>query len=517
MNIVTNFIRKKTLKKSISDHSIDLKSDNMGPFDIVARDEQDEVVSNQSNGMVSISYILSGSWVLGGATNWISIPKTIVSSDQFWIIVLHGDGTTSYTKAVLLEFLDLGNGNFSLHILRAKYDTAALFSALDGDFHAIQTHFNAYGTSADIEEFGSLDGYGTFNVVMYDNNEILSHQLKKTITTFTRFEDKREPASNKNSAGYIFTEVEHCVKEYRGNNCLDSLINQPLFCCDRKNNLIAGHWSSDLVTCGDRDDDFIYMEFFGSDTIEYTSDNRFIEHESASVAKVELNANPELSDAQMYEETLKAVSFARGTMIQTLNGEKPIQELTQGDLVLTVDRGYQPLREIGKQSFTTQELRDMPHLCPIRITAGALGNGLPQVDLFVSPQHRLLVSSNLSQDVMKNDKKTLIAAKHLVGIDGVHWEFNATSIEFWHLIFPRQEVVFSNGVPSEIRFNGERVQKSQREDTCTEVFSFIPKFAYKGPIHEFQKPGTQVQGRFVKIRRNLARRLINENKNQLSA
>ena len=77
------------------------------------------------------------------------------------------------------------------------------------------------------------------------------------------------------------------------------------------------------------------------------------------------------------------VCFTRGTLIKTDQGERPIEELAAGDMVLTMDHGYQPIRWIGssKRAATGD-------LAPILIRKGALGNDR---DLRVSPQHRMLL------------------------------------------------------------------------------------------------------------------------------
>ena len=41
------------------------------------------------------------------------------------------------------------------------------------------------------------------------------------------------------------------------------------------------------------------------------------------------------------------VCFTRGTLIKTNQGERPIEDLVAGDMVLTMDHGYQPICWIG--------------------------------------------------------------------------------------------------------------------------------------------------------------------------
>lgn len=77
--------------------------------------------------------------------------------------------------------------------------------------------------------------------------------------------------------------------------------------------------------------------------------------------------------------------FLCGTMIETPQGPVAIEDLVPGDLVLTRDRGAQPLRWIGSRGLSGRELAAAPHLVPIRIRAGALAAGVPAADLLVSP------------------------------------------------------------------------------------------------------------------------------------
>src|SRR5690606_32364085 len=89
--------------------------------------------------------------------------------------------------------------------------------------------------------------------------------------------------------------------------------------------------------------------------------------------------------------------FTLGTLIETNEGNKPVEELQPGDLIATMDNGYQPIRWIGHTTRDAIDLAQNPKLKPIRIAAGALGNGLPERDLTVSRQHRVLVRSKIAQ------------------------------------------------------------------------------------------------------------------------
>jgi hypothetical protein len=89
--------------------------------------------------------------------------------------------------------------------------------------------------------------------------------------------------------------------------------------------------------------------------------------------------------------------FASGTLIRTADELVPVEQLTQGALVWTKDDGYQPARWIGARKITQADLNQYENVRLIRIQAGALGQNLPERDLMVSPQHRILVNSNLAR------------------------------------------------------------------------------------------------------------------------
>jgi hypothetical protein len=87
-------------------------------------------------------------------------------------------------------------------------------------------------------------------------------------------------------------------------------------------------------------------------------------------------------------------------------------------------------------------------LRPVRITAGALGQGLPRADLLVSRQHRMLVSSPICQR-MFGQTDSLVSALKLTALPGIHVDEAVAEIDYIHLLFDQHEVVFAEGAPSE--------------------------------------------------------------------
>jgi len=110
----------------------------------------------------------------------------------------------------------------------------------------------------------------------------------------------------------------------------------------------------------------------------------------------------------------------------------------------------------------------------VRIRAGALGQGLPERDLMVSPQHRMLVQSRIARRMFDQDE-VLVAAKHLTGLDGVEIADDVTEVTYIHFLCDRHEVVFAEGAPSESLYTGAQALKSVSPEAREEIFTLFPE------------------------------------------
>jgi len=148
------------------------------------------------------------------------------------------------------------------------------------------------------------------------------------------------------------------------------------------------------------------------------------------------------------DSRLEVMCLVRGTLIDTPDGTRPIEELAAGDLALTRDNGARPIRWIGRRRLEARVLSQVPRLRPVRIRAGALGPGIPSRDLCVSPQHRILVRSSIARRMFGCDE-VLVAARQLLALDGIEVDESAGPVEYFHLLFDRHEIIFSNGAETE--------------------------------------------------------------------
>lgn len=170
------------------------------------------------------------------------------------------------------------------------------------------------------------------------------------------------------------------------------------------------------------------------------------------------------------------VCFAAGTLIRTDKGEVAVETLRIGDQVETRDRGLQPVRWVGSRHLTRDDLQAAPQLRPILISRGALGEGAPQQDLRVSPQHRILARSRIAQR-MFDTNEVLVAAKTLVMLDGVDIDHAAEGVTYVHIMFDRHEVIFSNGAETESFFPGPQALRSIDKRALDELLTLFPELA----------------------------------------
>ncbi|WP_405402740.1 Hint domain-containing protein [Paracoccus sp. Ld10] len=162
--------------------------------------------------------------------------------------------------------------------------------------------------------------------------------------------------------------------------------------------------------------------------------------------------------------------YAAGTLITTSDGQKPVEVLEAGDLVLTSDDGWQPVRWIGRAVVS---LDKTPHLYPIRIPRGALGSGTPSADLMVSPQHRVLVRSKIAAR-MFGAEEVLVAAKQLLGHEGIEQDMTETTITYVHFMCDDHQVVFANDAACETLYLGDMAIANLGAAARQEIFDVFP-------------------------------------------
>ncbi len=173
------------------------------------------------------------------------------------------------------------------------------------------------------------------------------------------------------------------------------------------------------------------------------------------------------------------ICVLRGTLIDTPQGPVPVEELAPGDLVLTKDNGAQTVRWAGSRRISADDVAQDPSLRPIRFAPGALGPDLPRRELGVSPQHRMLIS-DWKAELHFGEAEVLVPAKALVNGSTVRVDHSQQPVEYFHLLFDRHEVMFTEGCPTESFHPADYALRELGDAARVELHKLFPELFEPG-------------------------------------
>ena len=191
--------------------------------------------------------------------------------------------------------------------------------------------------------------------------------------------------------------------------------------------------------------------------------------------------------------------FGRGTLILTAHGEVPVENLANGALVMTTN-GALPVKWVGRQTFRRNASASWhPGVVPIRVSRFAIDDQTPQRDLYLSPEHCLLIDG------------VLIPVKHLVNGRSIAFDDDAKmseTIEYFCVELDTHEVIFAEGTAAEtFQYAGGQIawdNLGDYQDLYGSEHEVMPAFA---PICRYNGGRAEVRGllrlaasRFVDVR-----------------
>lgn len=138
--------------------------------------------------------------------------------------------------------------------------------------------------------------------------------------------------------------------------------------------------------------------------------------------------------------SLVAPCFRAGTRIRTVQGEVAVEDLRLGQAVSARGRnGETAARPIVWIGHRTVDCRRHPRpdvVWPVRVRAGAFGVGQPVRDLWLSPDHAVLVDG------------VLIPIKHLIN-GATIGQVQMDQVAYYHVELDRHAVLLADGLPCE--------------------------------------------------------------------
>lgn len=160
------------------------------------------------------------------------------------------------------------------------------------------------------------------------------------------------------------------------------------------------------------------------------------------------------------------ICFTPGMHILTSHGERPVESLAVGDLVVTRDHGLRPIRWIGRHI-----VRGRGALAPVSLRG--LGAESGRKPLLVSPQHRVLFTGYRAE-LLFGESEVLVPARDLV--DGRDARvMPCDEVTYIHIMFDRHEVIYAEGIATESFHAGDLAVGAVAEAAREELFAIFPE------------------------------------------
>lgn len=183
--------------------------------------------------------------------------------------------------------------------------------------------------------------------------------------------------------------------------------------------------------------------------------------------------------------------FVEGTRIETVQGPVPVEDIAVGDLVLTLDHGFQPVMWHGVRCVPSSG-----SMAAVRIPAGAFG---AHGALAVSPQHRLHFSG-WRAELYAGEAEVLVKAIHLVRAGRLAQDLSGAPVTYHHLLFSRHEIILAEGLWSESYYPGPTTMSGHDPEAQEELLSLFPELR--------QNPGSYGPAARPEVRAHVAALMV---------
>jgi hypothetical protein len=160
--------------------------------------------------------------------------------------------------------------------------------------------------------------------------------------------------------------------------------------------------------------------------------------------------------------------YCPGTMILTDQGEVAVELLAIGDRLITGSGEAKAIRWIGRRAYQGRFIAGSRQLLPVCVKAGAMGEGLPRRDLWVSPNHAMVVDG------------CLVPAGALVNGVSVVQAGDIAEVRYFHLELDQHSIIFAEGAASESFVDDDSRGMFQNAHSFAELY---PKACYTPAVY----------------------------------
>jgi hypothetical protein len=139
--------------------------------------------------------------------------------------------------------------------------------------------------------------------------------------------------------------------------------------------------------------------------------------------------------------------YCAGTLVETPDGDRRVEDLAIGDLVMTGSGAVRPIKWIGRRSFAGRFVLGRKDILPVCIKAGALGTNVPRRDLWISPHHAMYFERAYFEQAAGGG--VLIEAKDLINGTSIVQASYVNAVDYFHIELDTHDVILAEGALSE--------------------------------------------------------------------
>ena len=187
-----------------------------------------------------------------------------------------------------------------------------------------------------------------------------------------------------------------------------------------------------------------------------------------------------------------ATGLCAGANLRTPCGERRVEFLRKGDLIVTRDDGLQPVRLIWTRTVTASEIAADPSLAPIVIRPRAVGPMMPKRTVSMGAAHLLFIPVCRLDDE-DDTTSCLMPARDITDMsDESFIDRGPEEVIYFNIVFDEPTVFCANGLPVESFSPNLETLKTTPQAVKKELAATFPdmdpKFAtYPAPRYKLRE------------------------------
>lgn len=238
---------------------------------------------------------------------------------------------------------------------------------------------------------------------------------------------------------------------------------------------------------------------FASQTLNINGNTLQITGSIASeTAQLQFDTIPSISTIQLFSDggtgtDLTIVPcFLKGTKILQKKGKTPVEDLRIGDLIVSEDGTEVAIKWIGHRTYQQPFTKEEKAAFPVLIKKNSIAKGSPCSDLYLSPEHSILID------------RSLIPIKMLINGSTIKIISDFPAIIYYHIELSNHEVIYAENLAVESFIDCKNRENFENYGEYVGLYG-----AEESPKMDFAYPKLSYGKKVNQIKRQIANRIRN--------